>query len=102
MHILQVAGYDSMLLNIGGAHNCFCTRIILILTDSAGHTCFGETPCHASTLQLLEQFRPRIEGSSLLRLNATLSELFNSETRQRQDSPLFPDGVSEQYNCGFR
>lgn len=86
MRIVPVAGYDSMLLNIGGAHNCFFTRIIVILTDSAGHTGVGETPCHASTLQLLEQFRPLIEGSSLLRLNATLSQLFNSEARQQQTS----------------
>uniref|UniRef100_UPI00289DBB0F enolase C-terminal domain-like protein n=1 Tax=Pantoea sp. CTOTU49201 TaxID=2953855 RepID=UPI00289DBB0F len=86
MRIVPVAGYDSMLLNIGGAHNCYFTRIIVILTDSAGHTGVGETPCHASTLQLLEQFRPLIEGSSLLRLNATLSQLFSSEARQQQTS----------------
>jgi glucarate dehydratase-related protein len=86
MRIVPVAGYDSMLLNIGGAHNCYFTRIIVILTDSAGHTGVGETPCHASTLQLLEQFRPLIEGSSLLRLNATLGQLFSSEARQQQTS----------------
>ncbi|MFC0142031.1 enolase C-terminal domain-like protein [Erwinia mallotivora] len=84
MRIVPVAGYDSMLLNIGGAHNCYFTRILVILTDSTGQTGVGETPCHASTLQLLETFRPLIEGSSLLRLNATISQLFASDARQQQ------------------
>lgn len=84
MRIVPVAGYDSMLLNIGGAHNCYFTRILVILTDSTGQSGVGETPCHASTLQLLETFRPLIEGSSLLRLNATISQLFASDARQQQ------------------
>ncbi|WP_261641982.1 enolase C-terminal domain-like protein [Erwinia mallotivora] len=84
MRIVPVAGYDSMLLNIGGAHNCYFTRILVILTDSTGQTGVGETPCHASTLQLLETFRPLIEGSSLLRLNTTISQLFASDARQQQ------------------
>ncbi|MCX8958837.1 enolase C-terminal domain-like protein [Erwinia psidii] len=84
MRIVPVAGYDSMLLNIGGAHNCHFTRILVILTDSNGQTGVGETPCHASTLQLLEQFRPLTEGSSLLRLNATLSQLYASKARTQQ------------------
>ncbi|KLP83939.1 glucarate dehydratase [Pantoea sp. ICBG 985] len=84
MRIVPVAGYDSMLLNIGGAHNCYFTRILVIMTDSAGHQGVGETPCHATTLKLLELFRPQIEGSSLLRLNATLSQLFASDARHQQ------------------
>ncbi|NIG17117.1 MULTISPECIES: enolase C-terminal domain-like protein [Pantoea] len=86
MRIVPVAGYDSMLLNIGGAHNCYFTRILVILTDSAGNSGVGETPCHASTLQLLEHFRPLIIGSSLMRANATLSQLFASDARQQHTS----------------
>ncbi len=84
MRVIPVAGYDSMLLNIGGAHNCYFTRILVILTDSAGNTGVGESPCHASTLALLESFKPQIEGSSLLRLNATISQLFRSDARRQQ------------------
>ena len=81
MRIVPVAGYDSMLLNIGGAHNCYFTRILVILTDSSGHTGVGEAPCHASTLRLLERFKAQTVGSSLLRVNATLSQLFSSDAR---------------------
>ena len=44
MQVIPVAGYDSMLLNIGGAHNACFTRNIVVLTDSAGHTGLGEAP----------------------------------------------------------
>lgn len=86
MRVVPVAGYDSMLLNIGGAHNCYFTRILVFLTDSSGNVGVGETPCHASTLQLLERFRPLIVGSSLMRVNATLSQLFASDARSQQTS----------------
>ncbi len=42
MRVIPVAGYDSMLLNIGGAHNCYFTRILVMLTDSAGRTGVGK------------------------------------------------------------
>ena len=44
MQVIPVAGYDSMLLNIGGAHNAYFTRNIVVLTDSAGNTGVGEAP----------------------------------------------------------
>lgn len=44
MKVIPVAGHDSMLLNIGGAHNAWFTRNIVVLTDNAGHTGVGEAP----------------------------------------------------------
>ncbi|SUG31713.1 glucarate dehydratase 2 [Salmonella enterica subsp. arizonae] len=38
MKVIPVAGHDSMLLNIGGAHNAYFTRNIVVLTNNAGHT----------------------------------------------------------------
>ena len=42
--MIPVAGRDSMLLNLSGAHGPFFTRNLLILTDSAGRTGVGEVP----------------------------------------------------------
>ena len=42
--MIPVAGRDSMLLNLSGAHSPFFTRNLLILTDSAGRTGVGEVP----------------------------------------------------------
>ena len=44
MRVIPVAGRDSMLMNLSGAHGPFFTRNLLVLTDSAGHTGVGEVP----------------------------------------------------------
>jgi glucarate dehydratase len=44
MQVIPVAGHDSMLLNLSGAHAPFFTRNLVILKDSAGHTGVGEVP----------------------------------------------------------
>ena len=44
VEVVPVAGHDSMLLNLSGAHGPFFTRNIAIVTDSAGRTGLGEVP----------------------------------------------------------
>lgn len=44
VHAVPVAGRDSMLLNLSGAHAPFFTRNLAIVTDSAGRTGVGEVP----------------------------------------------------------
>ena len=41
---IPVAGHDSMLLNLSGAHGPFFTRNLVILKDNAGRTGIGEVP----------------------------------------------------------
>ncbi|MFC6050965.1 glucarate dehydratase, partial [Methylobacterium hispanicum] len=38
MRVVPVAGRDSMLLNLSGAHGPFFTRNLVVLTDSTGAT----------------------------------------------------------------
>ena len=42
MQVIPVAGYDSMLMTLSGAHAPCFTRNLVLLTDSAGHTGIGE------------------------------------------------------------
>ncbi|MBC9819964.1 enolase C-terminal domain-like protein [Terrabacter sp. MAHUQ-38] len=42
--VVPVAGHDSMLLNLSGAHGPFFTRNVVIVTDSDGNTGLGEVP----------------------------------------------------------
>ena len=42
MLVIPVAGHDSMLFNLSGAHGPFFTRNLVVLRDSAGHTGLGE------------------------------------------------------------
>ena len=42
MRVIPVAGHDSMLLNLSGAHAPYFTRNVVLLTDNAGNTGAGE------------------------------------------------------------
>ncbi|GAB3443202.1 enolase C-terminal domain-like protein [Actinophytocola sediminis] len=44
VEVVPVAGRDSMLLNLSGAHGPFFTRNVAILTDSDGRVGLGEVP----------------------------------------------------------
>jgi glucarate dehydratase len=44
MQVIPVAGHDSMLLTLSGAHGPFFTRNVVILHDNAGRVGVGEVP----------------------------------------------------------
>ena len=65
LRVIPVAGRDSMLLNLSGAHGPFFTRNILILTDSAGHVGVGEVPGGEHIRQTLADAAPLVIGQAL-------------------------------------
>ena len=65
LRVIPVAGRDSMLLNLSGAHGPFFTRNLLILTDSAGHTGVGEVPGGEKIRQTLEDARELVVGQAI-------------------------------------
>ncbi|WP_129543670.1 glucarate dehydratase [Serratia sp. 1D1416] len=65
MQVVPVAGHDSMLLNLSGAHAPFFTRNIVILQDNAGHTGVGEVPGGENIRRTLEDARPWVVGKTL-------------------------------------
>jgi len=73
MRVIPVAGHDSMLLNLCGAHAPFFTRNLVLLKDSAGHTGMGEVPGGAGILRALENAVPLVVGTSIGRYNRTLN-----------------------------
>jgi len=75
MQVIPVAGYDSMLLNLCGAHAPFFTRNLVLLTDSAGNTGMGEVPGGAGILAALERAVPLVVGTQIGRYNRTLNAL---------------------------
>ena len=44
MRVIPIAGRDSMLLNLSGAHAPFFTRNLVMITDADGNTGVGEVP----------------------------------------------------------
>ncbi len=65
LRVIPVAGRDSMLLNLSGAHGPYFTRNLLILTDSAGRTGIGEVPGGEKIRQTLEDARALVVGQPL-------------------------------------
>jgi len=65
LQVIPVAGHDSMLMNLSGAHGPFFTRNIVILTDNAGNTGVGEVPGGDKIRQTLDDARKLVVGQSI-------------------------------------
>ena len=65
LQAIPVAGRDSMLLNLSGAHGPFFTRNLLILTDSAGRTGVGEVPGGEKIRQTLQDATALVVGQPI-------------------------------------
>ncbi|PGH57468.1 glucarate dehydratase [Azospirillum palustre] len=75
MLVVPVAGQDSMLLNLSGAHAPYFTRNVVILKDSAGHTGVGEVPGGERIRQTLEDARALVVGQPVGAWNAILNSV---------------------------
>jgi glucarate dehydratase len=73
MRVVPVAGHDSMLLNLSGAHGPFFTRNVVVLTDSAGHRGLGEVPGGEKIRRTLEEARELVVGHSIGEHRAVLA-----------------------------
>jgi len=81
MRVVPVAGHDSMLLNLSGAHGPFFTRNVLVLKDNAGHVGVGEVPGGEKIRQTLEDARELVVGRPIGAWQAVL----NAVRRQFSD-----------------
>jgi len=75
MEVIPVAGRDSMLLNLSGAHAPFFTRNLVILSDNSGHTGVGEVPGGEKIRQTLEDARPLVVGQTIGGCNNILASM---------------------------
>jgi glucarate dehydratase len=65
LQVIPIAGRDSMLLNLSGAHGPFFTRNIVVLKDSAGRTGVGEVPGGEKIRRTIDDARAIVVGRSL-------------------------------------
>lgn len=73
--VMPVAGRDSMLLNLSGAHGPFFTRNLVILTDSTGATGLGEVPGGERIRQTLEEAGDLVVGRPIGDWQAVLNAM---------------------------
>ncbi|HEY5328450.1 MAG TPA: enolase C-terminal domain-like protein [Acidobacteriaceae bacterium] len=79
MRVIPVAGRDSMLLNLSGAHAPFFIRNLVVITDTAGRVGVGEVPGGEGIRRVLEESRELVEGEAIgawRRIMEAVSEKF--------------------------
>ncbi|OZM76134.1 enolase C-terminal domain-like protein [Pseudonocardia sp. MH-G8] len=69
---VPVAGHDSMLLNLSGAHAPFFTRTVTIVTDSEGRTGLGEVPGGEAIRRTIADAAPLLVGQPVARFGQLL------------------------------
>ena len=75
MRVIPVAGEDSMLLNLSGAHAPHFTRNVVLLTDSSGNTGAGEVPGGEKIRTVLEAARELVVGQPIAAYNSVLNSV---------------------------
>ena len=65
MNVIPVAGYDSYLLSVSGAHSPYFTRNLVVLKDSDGNTGFGEVHGGEAITEALESYIPKVVGQPI-------------------------------------
>ncbi len=73
LRVVPVAGRDSMLLNLSGAHGPFFTRNVVLLRDSAGNTGVGEVPGGEAIRKTIADAHPFVVGQSIGNMHAVLN-----------------------------
>ena len=72
VEVVPVAGHDSMLLNLSGAHGPFFTRNIVVLTDTEGRVGLGEVPGGESICRTLQEAGETLVGRPISELASAL------------------------------
>ena len=75
LRVIPVAGHDSMLMNLSGAHGAFFTRNLLILTDNAGNSGIGEVPGGEKIRATLQDATELVVGQSIGNVQAVLNAM---------------------------
>lgn len=75
VEVIPVAGHDSMLLNLSGAHGPFFTRNIVIITDSEGRTGLGEVPGGEAIRSTIEEAGTLINGAPVAKYRSLLRQI---------------------------
>ena len=85
MQVIPVAGYDSMLMTLSGAHAPWFTRNLVILKDSAGNTGVGEIHGGDYTCDALKSCIPLVVGQPIGKYRAILDRIHKGSRRAAED-----------------
>ncbi len=90
--VVPVAGQDSMLLNLSGAHGPYFTRNIVLIDDSAGHQGLGEVPGGEKIRAEIERLGQQLIGQPIGQMNELLERCrraTHGDTEDRRGTQTF-------------
>lgn len=85
MQVIPVAGYDSMLMTLSGAHAPWFTRNLVILKDSSGNTGIGEIHGGDYTCEALRSCIPLVVGQPVGKYRGILNTIHKAGSRAEED-----------------
>ncbi len=77
MKVIPVAGHDSMLLSVSGAHSPYFTRNLVILKDDSGRTGVGEVHGGEPITDALKSYIPHVVGKPIGNVRGIVNTLAN-------------------------
>lgn len=75
VEVVPVAGHDSMLLNLSGAHGPYFTRNVVVVTDSEGRVGLGEVPGGEAIRRTIEDAATHVVGRRVSEYASLLREV---------------------------
>ncbi|MGF6906686.1 enolase C-terminal domain-like protein [Fusobacterium sp. PH5-44] len=78
MDVYPVAGYDSMLMNLSGAHGPYFTRNIVVMKSDNGLIGLGEVPGGEKIRQTLEDSKNLVIGKHISEYKNILQNVYNN------------------------
>lgn len=85
MQVIPVAGYDSMLMTLSGAHAPHFTRNLVILKDEAGHVGIGEIHGGDYTCEALKSCIPLVAGQPIGKYRNILDCIHRASAHAEED-----------------
>src|SRR3954453_18532189 len=79
VEVVPVAGHDSMLLNLSGAHGPFFTRNVVLVTDSDGNTGLGEVPGGEKIARTVGEAAELLLGQEIARFRQLLRQVAQAD-----------------------
>lgn len=86
MDVYPVAGYDSMLMSLSGAHPPYFTRNIVVLEDETGNKGVGEIHGGEYTCNQLKSYIPHVVGQEITNYRGIVNNLRNLNQKSVKDT----------------
>jgi glucarate dehydratase len=102
MRVIPVAGRDSMLLNLAGAHAPYFIRNLVLLEDDAGQVGIGEVPGSEGIRRALERSIPLVVGGEVGRYHRTLDAIRRSVTGHQVTSAAEAAVLEQPHEINLR